>query len=155
MTKTSEFVIPVKPVPASRPKVSRFGTYYTKTYAAYRKEAHTWASKRSWCPTSKRLVVALEFVCEKPRTSKLTDPKGDIDNYVKAALDVLNGNAWEDDKQIVKLMADCRFAEPGEQPHTKVWLTEPTATVLSWWAEAIRLIGAAMIPVLEPEGTYV
>lgn len=152
-TPTSEIVIPVAPVPASRPKVSKFGTYYTATYAKYRKEAHTWASKRIWHPTSRRLIVSCEFVCLRPRTSKLDDPKGDVDNYVKAALDVLNERAWEDDKQIIWLLASKRFAEPNEEPHTVVNLTVPTAVVEAAWVKLKKLIGAGSVPVLQPQGT--
>jgi Holliday junction resolvase RusA-like endonuclease len=31
--------------------------------------------------------------------------KGDIDNYVKLTLDALNGAAWEDDGQVVRITA--------------------------------------------------
>jgi Holliday junction resolvase RusA-like endonuclease len=31
--------------------------------------------------------------------------RGDIDNYVKTVLDGLNGVAWLDDKQVVKIVA--------------------------------------------------
>lgn len=31
--------------------------------------------------------------------------KGDIDNYVKTILDGLNGVAWEDDSQVIKIVA--------------------------------------------------
>lgn len=31
--------------------------------------------------------------------------RGDLDNYVKTVLDALNGVAWVDDKQVVKIVA--------------------------------------------------
>lgn len=31
--------------------------------------------------------------------------RGDLDNYVKTVLDALNGVAWIDDKQVVKIVA--------------------------------------------------
>ena len=34
-----------------------------------------------------------------------TTLRGDIDNYVKLTLDALNGTAWEDDKQVVRISA--------------------------------------------------
>ena len=34
-----------------------------------------------------------------------TPLRGDIDNYVKLTLDALNGTAWEDDKQVVRISA--------------------------------------------------
>lgn len=34
-----------------------------------------------------------------------TTLRGDIDNYVKLTLDALNGTAWVDDKQVVRISA--------------------------------------------------
>jgi len=65
-------------------------------------------------------------VANKPRTSKLQFPHADVDNYAKAALDVLNGNAWVDDIQIISLTVDKRFALVGEEPHTALALWELT-----------------------------
>jgi len=31
--------------------------------------------------------------------------RGDLDNYVKLTLDALNGVAWEDDRQVVRISA--------------------------------------------------
>ena len=38
--KSIEIFIPTKPVSASRPRVSSYGTYYSKSYMNYRKETH-------------------------------------------------------------------------------------------------------------------
>jgi Holliday junction resolvase RusA-like endonuclease len=48
--------------------------------------------------------VPLSIVIAFVKKGKLTG-KGDIDNYVKAVLDSLNGVAYYDDSQIVKLFA--------------------------------------------------
>lgn len=120
-TPTSDrVVLPINPVPAARPRVAKFGTYYPKTYANYRKEAHSWCEHQEWVPATGPLEVTCEFVVAKPRTSKLDHPNGDIDNYVKAAWDVLNERAWVDDKQIITARLNKRFAEPGEVPHTRI-----------------------------------
>lgn len=37
---------------------------------------------------------------------------GDLDNYVKAISDGLNGIAWQDDRQVVKLFASLKRGSP-------------------------------------------
>lgn len=45
---------------------------------------------------------------------------GDLDNLVKLVKDALNGIAYDDDSQIVKVAAAKRWAADGEQPHTAI-----------------------------------
>jgi Holliday junction resolvase RusA-like endonuclease len=47
-----------------------------------------------------RVQVTIDHV---PDTTNPKLSKGDIDNYAKLVLDALNGRAWLDDRQIVKL----------------------------------------------------
>lgn len=113
------FHLEVEPVPASRPKVSRWGTYYTKTYTTFRKSAEeAMARLESECLHGCNIVVVVEVVCTKPRTGKLDHPKGDIDNYEKAIFDVITkaGKHWRDDKQIVGTVAFKRYVAEGETP---------------------------------------
>jgi Holliday junction resolvase RusA-like endonuclease len=42
-------------------------------------------------------------VVESPHDAKTL--RGDLDNYVKLSLDALTGVAWEDDIQVVRIMA--------------------------------------------------
>ena len=46
---------------------------------------------------------------------------GDIDNIAKSILDALNGFAYEDDCQVIKLMISKKY---GAQPCAEVWLEE-------------------------------
>lgn len=65
--------------------------------------------------------VELIFVVRKAKTSKLTRPHGDIDNYCKSILDAMTKKQfWKDDVDITHLIASKRFAEPEEEPHTAV-----------------------------------
>lgn len=118
-------VIPVDPVPASRPRVGRWGTYYTKTYRNWRDLA---ASRlpHGELHLDGPISVDVEVVKKRPKTTKLDHPHPDIDNYVKAALDALTkaGGYWDDDKQIVALSAHKRFTAPGEEGHTVVSIYE-------------------------------
>ena len=97
---------PVEPVPASRPRVTRWGTYYGKRYSKFRKEAESVVSQAyTDQPLSGTLEVTIWFYCKKPKTTKLSEPRGDIDNYCKAILDQLNNRVIEDDQQIKRITA--------------------------------------------------
>jgi Holliday junction resolvase RusA-like endonuclease len=104
------------PSPACRPRVSKWGTYYAKPYAEWlatcQRQMATQAAKLSgalWC--------AVEVVVQRPKTTKLEMPRGDVDNLVKAVLDGgTKAGVWGDDGQIELLLARKRWTEPGEEP---------------------------------------
>lgn len=118
---TSEFVttrVVGTPSPASRPRVTRFGTYYTKPYAEWMAACQKQMAEQI---TSAKLKAgiwcAVEIICTKPKTGKLMLPRGDIDNYVKGVLDGgTKAGVWGDDAQIEFLLATKRYAKPGEDP---------------------------------------
>lgn len=125
--------LPFPPTPASRPRVTRWGTYYTKTYKAYRALADKAIPRSSKPPLEGNLRADVEFVCHRPKTTKRINPRGDIDNYMKAILDAITGEKptkkkpnvkpkgyWLDDDQIVYVIARKRFANGDEQPHTRI-----------------------------------
>lgn len=118
--------LPFPPVPASRPRVTRWGTYYAKTYKAYRELADKAIPRSSNPPLQGNLTAHVEFVCLRPKTTKRINPKGDIDNHCKAILDAVTGTKkspkgyWRDDDQIIHLHATKRFAEQGEHAHTRI-----------------------------------
>lgn len=105
------FILNIKPVPASRPRVTRWGTYYGKTYKEFRRQAK--AALDNWVgPQLEGLLrVEVSFICHRPKTTKLLRPKGDIDNYCKAIFDALNGKMWVDDVQIASVEAHKAFAD--------------------------------------------
>jgi Holliday junction resolvase RusA-like endonuclease len=98
---------PVQPVAASRPRVSRWGSYYTGKYKEFRQVAKPVMEDivGDWEPTDKPLAVWLEVFPEKPKTSKLDYPRPDIDNYTKAVFDLCNELIWEDDSQVICFQA--------------------------------------------------
>ena len=110
----TKFFVPVKPVPASRPRISKYGSYYTKTYKDFRAEAYrflkTIKDKYPPCPDS-TFSVEIEFICYKPQRPSNSYPRGDVDNYLKGIIDsmVYCNMFFEDDIQITKMVGIKRY----------------------------------------------
>lgn len=121
-TPVAAITFPFDPVPASRPKVSRWGVYYAKNY-------RTWLelAKDSLLPGAAELeetddvLVVIIAVKRRPKTSKACRPNGDVDNYAKGPMDVITkvGGFWRDDGSVTLLVSAKRFAGPGEQERTE------------------------------------
>ena len=113
------YTLDLAPVPAARPRVGKWGTYYPPRYEKWKKEALLLFIATTFKPTSKLVVVFIEVVCTKPRTGKLPTPVGDVDNYAKGPLDAMtkSGRFWEDDKQVVGLTVCKRYCHSDELPH--------------------------------------
>lgn len=117
---THTVTIDVPPVVASRPRVTRWGVYYGKKYTQWMKEADETLADALMTVSSPCSVVVDQIV-QKPKTSKLTFPRGDVDNYAKAPLDAITKKGyWTDDDIITGLWTSKRFAEPDETPRTEV-----------------------------------
>jgi Holliday junction resolvase RusA-like endonuclease len=99
-------VFQIDPVPASRPRVSKYGTYYLPTYRAFKKQMQELVAKdhKKFTKAEGPLSVAVWCCIERPKTTKRDYPTGDVDNYAKAVLDSLNGVLWDDDDQILELV---------------------------------------------------
>ena len=101
----------ISPVPASRPRVTRYGTYIAKTYAKYRKEICKQIDGLSIKKFTNPIYVETTFYMPIPKSLSIKkrnlldgtfcDVGGDMDNLLKAIWDSLNGHAYTDDKQIV------------------------------------------------------
>lgn len=99
-------------VPASRPRVTRYGTYYSKTYANFKKSMEVITNEMEFNKVEDGPIHVLTRVYRqmpKSWSKKKKDAMrgkfvitnvGDNDNIEKAAWDPLNGKAWADDCQI-------------------------------------------------------
>jgi Holliday junction resolvase RusA-like endonuclease len=129
-TQTSkiELFIPVKPVPASRPRVSRWGTYFSKNYEDFRNQCSLFLSKikKQYPPQAGKFKVQILFICHKPANPANSYPRGDVDNFLKGPLDAITkaGMIWEDDIQITRLIGIKRYAKAGEQVGMKITITK-------------------------------
>lgn len=115
--------IPFEPVPAARPKVSRFGTYYPTKYKNFKKDIdpvirERWAYDAIDFPINVQVLV----ICQRPKTTKLPFPKGDWDNFGKAVTDAMNGIVYTDDWLIQDGRTAKAWAEPGEPGRIMVFI---------------------------------
>ena len=113
----------INPVPASRPRVSRWSTYYPKKYTKFKKDMEALTSEIETTPSEKLVSVELEFRIMMPKSFSKKKRQGlnntycsnnsDIDNYIKAILDSLNGVFYIDDKQVVEIFARKIYGDEG------------------------------------------
>lgn len=118
-----DITIPLPPVPASRPRVSRWGTYYLKTYATWKKSANEMLEPYAVPDLFLGLVnCSIEAIVKRPKKLTRRFPRPDVDNFAKAALDAITTArvVWNDDDQVTSLTVSKRYAEPDEEPCTKV-----------------------------------
>jgi Holliday junction resolvase RusA-like endonuclease len=115
----------MSPVPASRPRVSKWGTYYAKPYRVF-KDALKSDLKKRWAhpAISVPVVVSMVCLCTQPKSTKLDYPKPDVDNYAKAVLDAMNGVVLQDDTQVIELNVSKRWAPKGAEGSIQVTIKE-------------------------------
>ena len=129
------FKVDEEPVAKARPKFTRSGHAYTPKKTKDYEESIKFAFMSQTCermpvyPKGIPLQVDATFAKSVPQsyTKKkreaclngdiLPTGKADLDNYLKAVLDALNGLAFEDDSQIVMTMAEKIYAE---QPYVEI-----------------------------------
>jgi Holliday junction resolvase RusA-like endonuclease len=108
---------------ASRARVTRYATYFPKRYTKFRKEFGELLEKYKAEPVDDLLYVKLDFYVQLPKTmskkkkaekeGKHCDNNSDLDNYVKATLDSLEGKYYNNDKQIVMIRARKYWSDNG------------------------------------------
>jgi len=111
-----EFVFPLNPTPASRPRIGKYGTYFTGPYKDFRFKAAEVVNHLlgpDFQPLDGILHVDIECYVQRPKSPTKDYPRGDVDNYAKAILDSLNGKLWVDDSQIIQLYVTKSYAEKG------------------------------------------
>ena len=114
---------PIAPVVASRARVTRWSTYFPKRYTQFRKEFGELLEKYKAEPVNGLLYVKLDFYVQIPRSwskkkkeekeGKHCDNNADLDNYVKATLDSLEGKYYNNDKQIAMIRARKYWSNDG------------------------------------------
>ena len=110
------YVFDINPVPASRPRVTRWSTHFPKRYTQFRKDMEAQTAKIDRIPTHNLLNATVIFCVSLPKAwskkkkrdmnGKYCDNNSDIDNYLKAILDSLTGVLYKDDRQFVSIKTE-------------------------------------------------
>tara|TARA_B100001250_G_scaffold412858_1_gene445223 strand:+ start:1689 stop:2030 length:342 start_codon:yes stop_codon:yes gene_type:complete len=101
-------------VPASRPRVTRWGTYYGKRHSQYVKESAVFFKGIEYTLPNfiDPVDVHLDLFVKRPKTTKRLFPVGDVDNYAKIILDELvKYKILRDDDLVLKLKVKKQFAD--------------------------------------------
>ena len=110
---------PVKPKPAPRPRVTKFGAYNDKDYTSWKNGLKLLAKSKIKQPLEGAIEINIEFLYSIPKSWSKKDKenanyhtfKPDIDNLIKSVLDGLNGIAYKDDSQVCKIEAIKRYGD--------------------------------------------
>lgn len=107
-----KLVFNIAPVPASRPRVTRWGTYYSKKYTQFREDMGKLILGTRRTLYAQPLKLDVTFFIEiaksssKKRVAELDNTycvsNVDLDNLEKAIYDSMNDYIYLDDKQIVE-----------------------------------------------------
>ena len=121
----------INPIPASRPRVTRWGTYYGKKYKNFKEEMKEktsyedrqnlmntviWLDGLIFADMTFFVPMARSWSNKKKslKNGQFCDNNADLDNYEKAILDSLNGIYFKDDRQIVSQKSQKIWAETGK-----------------------------------------
>jgi len=98
-----KFVVPIEPLPQTRPRFSRFGgVYFPKSFQEYKVTISKAAvlAMQGLEPMTGELKAVLKFY---RKYKRISCRYGDCDNLSKAVLDACNGIVYADDSQIVSV----------------------------------------------------
>lgn len=118
--------IPLTPVPASRPRIPRWGKpYFSGRYKVWRDEAYEVVPEYTGEPADFPVIATVQFCIPRARTSKLVLPQGDGDNYEKAVYDLLQKKKYlSDDKWIAEASWRKEFLPYGAEGYCHIELEE-------------------------------
>lgn len=128
--------IPIEPVAASRPRVTRTGhAYDTKKYSKFKHDVKYWLNFNYKEELIEHKPIMIDYTFYRPIQSSISKKehdirknnvvlpivKPDLDNYIKAMQDCLTGHVISDDNMVVDIHARKFYSE---EPHIEVEITE-------------------------------
>lgn len=124
--------IPFEITSASRPRVTRYGTFYSKNYEAFRKVVGEWLEKQEINKLEGAIKAKIIFLMPMPKSwskkkkeeldNKYCLANKDVDNFCKSIFDILQGKAYDNDSQIASIEAKKLWTN--EKGHITVELEE-------------------------------
>lgn len=120
-----KFTAEISPVPFNRPRFGKAKQIFdSPRYSAFKNELGYQA--RAAMVNEKMLTGALTLRADfYKKSQKLTSKNwGDLDNYLKAVLDALNGICFVDDSQVVKIAGTKNYSD---NPRIIIQIEEVTA----------------------------
>lgn len=126
--------IPIEPVAASRPRITKYGNFDTKKYKQFKKDMNYWLSFNYKDKLIEKKPIMMDYTFYRPIQSSLSKKehdrrktnvvlpivKPDLDNYVKAVQDCLTGNVIGDDNIVIESHSRKLYSE---EPHIEVQIT--------------------------------
>jgi len=110
--------------------VTRWGTYYSKTYKTWLSVAGHLIAPYAGEPIASPTVSTVLLAIPRSRTGTLVVPIGDGDNYEKAIFDMIQKKGYlADDKWITTGHWRKRFIPHGCEGYTEITLTEETEEI--------------------------
>ncbi|WP_164852774.1 RusA family crossover junction endodeoxyribonuclease [Novosphingobium umbonatum] len=126
------FFLPFAPIPSPRPQarvIGKFASFYMpKAYMDWKRAVADYVYQQVQHTPSELLEapveVTAEYIVTPPKTTKLSFPKPDLDNYEKSLLDALSmaTTIWKDDTQVHQMLSSKRWAAEGEETGMSVRL---------------------------------
>ena len=105
----------IAPVPAARPRVTRWSTYFPKRYTQFKKDFSLILDTFDVEMAEGLLYAKLDFFMQIPNSwsnkkkklkeGAFADNNVDVDNLVKACLDSCEGVFYKNDKQVAMIRA--------------------------------------------------
>lgn len=114
------FSIPGDPVPQPRPRVTTRGgfgrAYVPRSHAVhgFRQAVQLAARAAGATPHGEPVEVVIDAVFARPKSHRKDGPalpRQDVDNLAKSVLDALTGIAWDDDRQVRRLVIEKSYGE--------------------------------------------